>query len=238
MPLFTTDFVPPDPVTGLAIEADLLASVVRLTWDDTTIPLEDFAGFRVYRRIGEMGAWELYAETTSPAHDDFHAPLNRELSYRVTQANMDHESEPVEASVEGLLSQQWWLVDEHDMMLTFPIPKVRAATITSPKVQEVYSPLGRPDKLVIGDVVQDEDGQLSFLMTPDNPSLVAMLRAAQARMEGFVMLKAPDGSMFHTQLGSMTRVFTAVPGLQEITLPFTSGGPGSRTTETPGMGGM
>lgn len=225
MPEFTTLFSPPPAPTGLTLEADLFASVIRLEWNATAIPPEDFAGYTVYRRMGDMTDWEEYAEASSPMFEDFHAPLNTDMSYRVTQSSVDYESGPAEASTNGLRDKRWWVVDEHDMMLTFPIPKVRAATIRSPKVMESYSPIGRRSKIAVSDVVQDEEiTELRFLMMPDDPHLAAMIRAAQARTFGYVMIKAPDGSMFHTQLSDMTRSFTAVEGLQEITLSAVSAG--------------
>lgn len=222
MPTFSTSFLPPDPVTGFTIEARLLESSVHLTWDATVIPAIDFAGYRIYRSADSGASFVLLAvlaDVNDVEYDDFEAPLNQSLLYRMTQSNLDFESDPVEGST--LLSdRRWWVVTPGDVSLTFPIPKVRNAPVTSPKVQEVYAPMGRPGKVAVGDVVQNEEGQLTFLMMPDNPTLAALMRSIQSRMDETIILKAPDGSIFHTQFGSMTRSFTNVPGMQEISVPF------------------
>lgn len=225
MPTFTTEFTPPPEPSGLVIEADLEASAIRLSWDPTTILEADFDGYRVYR--SEDGVtWELLATLTGVndvSYDDFEAALNKVLSYRVTQSNVDFESAPAEGSAE-LVSRTWWAVTPDDGSLTFPIPKVRGASMTSPKVQEVYSPIGRPTRIVVGDVVQTEEGELSFLVMPDQPGQVALLKRLQARMDGVLILKAPDGVVHRVQYGDMTRSFTRVEGLQEVTIPFIGAG--------------
>lgn len=221
MPLFSTNFAPP-PALALTLEADLDASAIRLTWPATAIVPEDFGGYRVQRRV-ENEDWVLLAEYNSPSstsHTDYAAPLNRTVTYRLTQFSIDVESDPSDAST-ALLDNRWWVVSPGDASMTFPVPKVRSASLTSPVVQEAFSPIGRPGKLVVGDVVQAEDGQISFLVMPDNPGMLALLRAVQGRMSGELLLKAPDGGVHPSRIGSISRAFTAVPGLQELSLPFT-----------------
>lgn len=223
MPTFETDFAPPTAVTGLTIEASIVESVVRISWDPTAIAEVDFGGYRVYRSLDSGATFELLAllpGVNDVEYEDFAAPLNVVMVYRVTQSNLDFESDPVEGSVE-LASLQWWVVSPGDESLTFAIPKVRAASLTSPKVQEVFSPIGRPTRVVVGDVVQTEEGSLSFLAMPDNPGMVALLKRIQAQMEGAITLKSPDGVVHSVQFASMTRTYTTVPGMQEITIPFT-----------------
>lgn len=226
MPTFSTTFTPPPAPSGLTIEADLDLSAVHLTWDASAVAQVDFAGFRVYRSRDNGVTFELLAVlplVTDTEYHDYEAPLNVTLVYRLTQSNLDFESEPVEGTVE-LSSLMWWVVVPGDIELTFPIPKVRAASMTSTKVQDVYSPIGRPTRIAVGDVVQTESGELSFLAMPDNPGLAALLRRVQARMDGAVILKAPDSVVHHVQYGDMTRAFTNIPGVQELTIPFTGVG--------------
>jgi hypothetical protein len=225
MPLFTTVFAPPSAPSGLSVEADIDASVIRLTWDSSAIAQVDFFGFRVSRSVDAGITWELL--TTLPlvndvSFDDYAAPLNVPLTYRLTQSNIDFESDPSEAST-SLESLQWQVVVPGDASLTFGIPKMRSARLTGIKVQDVFSPIGRRGKLVVGEVVQVEDGEISFLAMPDKLGIVTLLRRIQDKMEGWILLKATDGSIFEVQYGSMSRSFTAV-GYQEISIPFTGVG--------------
>lgn len=226
MPTFSTSFVPPSPPSGLELSADLDASAMRLVWDASAVAQVDFGGFRVYRSLDNGLTFTLLALlplVTDVSYDDFEAPLNTVILYRLTQSNLDFESDPVDASAD-LTSSAWWVVTPDDPTLTFPIPKVRAATMTSPKVQDIFAPIGRPTRVAVGDVVQTEEGQLSFLVMPDNAGMIALLRAIQARMEGAIILKAPDGVIHRVQYGDMTRAFTRIEGLQEVTIPFTGVG--------------
>ena len=222
MPVFSTDFAPPDPPSGFTIFADIEASAVRLAWEASTIAQVDFNGFRVYRSLDGGTTWHLmrtYPLVSDTSHDDFETPLNVSALYRVTQSNLDLESDPAEGATE-LASRAWWVVFPNDSALTFPIAKVRGAQATSHKVQEVFGPIGRPEKLVVGDVVRTEDGSLTFLVMPDQPGMVALLKMVQSRMDGSILLKAPDGVNHHVQLGDMSRAFTNIEGLQELTLSW------------------
>lgn len=222
MPLFSTSFTPPGALEGFNVEAVLEESVVRLTWQATSLEPEDFGGYRVYRSTDGGATFELLGLITDPAtanHDDYEGPLNTSLTYRVTQANLDFESDPVEGTV-SLSTLAWWAVTPNDESLTFAITKVRQAILSRPKVQETYAPMGRTTRVVVGDVVQTEEGSVTFLVMPDNVGMHALLRAIQARMDGALILKAPDGAIHFVQYGSITRSLTAVPGMQELTLPF------------------
>lgn len=223
MPTFTTSFAPPPAVSGLAIEADLDFSRVVLTWDVSPTADVDFGGYRVYRSLDNGVTFTLLtliAEKTSVTYSDYEAPLNTSLLYRVTQANLDFESDPVDAATD-MTSLQWWVVVPDDSSLTFPIPKVTSASLTSPKVQEFYSPIGRPTRVAVGDVVLTEEGQLSFIVMPDNTGMIALLKRVQARMDGGILLKSPDGTVHTVQYGDMSRNFTNITGLQEVSIPFT-----------------
>lgn len=225
MPTFLTDFTPPPAPSGLEIEADVDASSVRLTWDPSAVPQVDFAGFRVYRSIDNGLNFELLAVLPlvgDVSHEDFGAPLNVPLVYRLTQSNLDFESDPVEGTV-SLSSPRPQVVVPGDPSNTFSIPKVRALSLTSPKTQDEFRPIGRPGALVVGDVVHAETGSITFLAMPDNLAMVSLMKRIQGRMEGTILLKLTDGSVWPVQYGAMTRVFTDWGG-QEISIPFTGVG--------------
>lgn len=222
MPTFVTDFAPPPDPSGFELAVDLPLSVVHLTWDTAAIAEVDFGAYRIYRSTDGV-AWVTLATITDindVDYDDFEAPLNVSLTYRMTQSNLDFESNPVEGSV-LLDSRQWWVVTPNDPSLTFAIQKVTSASLSSEKVQDFYVAVGRPGRIAVGDVVLSESGQLSFLVMPDNAGMVALLKRLQALMDGYIILKAPDGAIHHVQYGDMSRSFTKIEGLQEITIPFT-----------------
>jgi hypothetical protein len=221
MPTFSTSFTPPPAVAGLNVEADVDASAVLLTWDPTTIAQVDFGGYRVSRSRDNGISWELLAHNTlvnDVDHADYSAPLNIPLLYRVTQSNLDFESEGAEAGVE-LASLMWWVVVPGDASATFGVPRHQEAALEGRKVQDVFSPLGRRGKVIVGDVVQAEDGQLTFLAMPDNLGVIELLRRVQSRMEGGVTLKATDGSVWQVQYGDIRRSFQK-GGIQELSIPF------------------
>jgi len=221
MPTFTTTFTPPTAPSGFELAADLDLSAVVMTWDASAIAQVDFAGFRVYRSLDgglTFDLLQILPLVSDVTYSDFEAPLNADLVYRLTQSNLDFESDPVDGSI-MLASSQWHIVVPGDADLTFGIPKLRAASLTSPKVDDVFSPLGRPGKMVIGDTVQTEDGEISFIAMPGNLGMVALLKAIQSRMEGGIILKATDGSVWPVQFQSMRRTFTSWAG-QEISIPF------------------
>lgn len=221
MPTFSTDFAPPPQVSGLEIEADLARSVVTLTWDVTPTAEVDFGGYRVYRSTDGLTFTQVAAmsATTDVSYEDFEAPLGVSLTYRVTQSNLDFESEPAEGSV-MLDSRAWWIVVPEDDSMTFPIPKIRGASVMTTKAQDVFRAIGRPASLVVGDVVHTDDGSLSFLVMPDNPSMVSLLKRVMAKMQGTVILKSPDGEIHYVQYGDMSRTYTNIPGMLEVTIPF------------------
>lgn len=226
MPTFSTDFAPPPAVGNLELTAELEFSRVILSWDVSPTPEVDFGGYRVYRSLDNGVTFVLLTTITdinTVTYTDYEAPLNVSLLYRVTQANLDFESDPADAATE-LESRMWWVVTPDDSDLTFAIPKITSASLTSPKVQEFYSPIGRPTRLAVGDVVLTEEGQLGFLVMPDNPGMIALLKRVQARMDGGILLKAPDGGVHMVQYGDMSRAFTNIPGLQEVSIPFTGVG--------------
>lgn len=220
MPTFSTSFTPP-PTLNLALEADLNSSAVRLSWNATAIPEVDFGGYRLERQVGD-GDWEelvVYTDPDSVEYVDYRVPLNETANYRLTQFSIDAESGPADAST-LIADRRWWFVVPGDDTLTFAIANIHQASMTRPKVQEEFSPMGRPGKVVVGDVVQAESGSLSFRILPDQPEQMSLIRRVQEKMTGELLVKAPDGGVHEVMIGTITRSFTKVPGWQEISLPL------------------
>ena len=225
MPLFSTDFAPPPALGGLTLFANNATSGIELEWEPSNLLAEDFGGYYVYRQIGD-GDYELitaFTELSSVTYTDFTAPLNTSIVYRVTQQNLDFESDPVQAAT-VLESLSWWVVTPEDLSTTFPIRKITSATLTSPKVQEAFRPIGRTTQVVVGDTVFTEDGALSFLVMPDNPASVALLKKVQAKMQGTLLLKSSDGDVHSVRFGDVSRSYTNIPGVQELSVPFLGAG--------------
>lgn len=221
MPTFHTVFDPPPEVSGLTVTVDVSLSRVELDWDTSAIADVDFSNYRIYRST-DGANFEIVRQIgnkTLTHWEDYEAPLNTSITYRMTQSENGIESEPVEASAE-IETPYWWVVVPNDTSLTFPISRVQSASLSSEKVQEVYTPIGRDSRLVVGDVVLTESGDISFLVYPDDLGKVALLKRIQARMEGGIIFKAPDGVTHIVQYGDMTRSLTNIPGLQEVSIPF------------------
>lgn len=221
MPSFVTAFTPPAPPSGFVIESDLPASAVHLAWDPSDVPQVDFGGFRVYRSEDGGLSWTLLtvlATTTDTEYDDFEAPLNVSLIYRLTQSNLDFESDAEEGGA-LLESLAWWVVTPGDASLTFPITRQTGANLTSPKVDEVFSPIGRPTKVAVGDVVQTEGGTLSWRVMPDDTQSIRLWKTAQARMDAPLIMKSTDGTVHRVLFGNISRSFER-SGMQNLNVSF------------------
>lgn len=225
MPLFSTDFAPPPALASLTLYANNATTAVELEWSPSALAPEDFGGYYVYRQLG-TDDYELIASFTEQSaveYTDFTAPLNTSVVYRVTQHNLDFESAPVQGAT-SLSSRYWWVVTPEDLSTTFAIQKIRSVSLTSPKVQEAYRPIGRSTQIVIGDSVFTEDGAISFLVTPENPATVAMMKKVQAKMQGTLLLKSSDGDVHRVRFGDVSRSYTNIPGIQELSVPFLGAG--------------
>ena len=223
MPIFTADFAPPPAISGLTVEGDVDASAILLSWDPSSLGV-DFRGYRVSRsRDGiTFTLMDELLTVNEVTFQDYTAPLNTPLVYRVTQSNLDFESDPADASVE-LSSAAWYAVTPGDTSLTFPIRRQQQGDVIGAKTQDVYRPLGRPGALVVGDTIHVESGSIAFLVRPDETAAIVLLRRVQARMEGSLLLKATDGSVWEVQYGDIARRF-AMGGMQEVSIPFTGVG--------------
>lgn len=63
-------------------------TVVRVVWSQTTLPPNQFAGYKVYRRVGSAGLFVPIARLDAAnlvLYDDPHAPPGEALAYSVTQ---------------------------------------------------------------------------------------------------------------------------------------------------------
>ncbi len=221
MPFFSTVFNGP-PTLPLTVEVDIDSSAVRLSWPQTALAQSNFFGYHVYRSMDGGATWDELASIpliTTTSYSDFMVPLNQPVIYRLTQANSNVESAPAEGSA-TLETLQWWVVQPNNESMTFAIPKVTSVTLKRPRASDAFVAVGRSGKIIVGDVVQAEDGQLTFTMMPNRRPLLELLRRAQAREKGGFLLKAPDTTMWYVQFGDVSRSFTSWGG-QEVTLPFT-----------------
>ena len=222
MPLFTTHFVPPPILEGLTATAVGGAAVV-LEWFPTTLAAEDFVDYRVYRSLtGEATDYTLLAVHTDAAEvtfADYAAPLDRPVFYRVTQSNLDYESDPaeVETALEGCA---WWLVTPGAPEASFEVPNVTGLESEWPLPSEEFTPLGRSRKLVESGLLLGEEGTATAHLEPEHhPAVLDLLRAAAAGTSAGLLLKTPYGEVFAVAVGTIAR--TRLPGgAQEVTFRY------------------
>jgi hypothetical protein len=222
MPTFSTDFVPPDPVTGLTLTADIPSSAMLLEWDATTLG-GAFVDYRVYRSTDAGASFELIgviAIESESAFADYEAPLNVPIVYRVTVSTTDFESDPVEAG-SGFNLDEWWLADPTgDVSRTFHLAYVTGWASRSPLERELYTALGRPKRIAVRGERLGEEGTVDIEAYPDNAAaLWALLKDAQLHPTEYVLLKSPFGEVYRVTLGDIDRSRLGA-GAQAITVPF------------------
>jgi len=115
MTVNVTDTTPPGGVKDLVVDDKGLGKVV-LEWSPTTDP--DVAGFRIYRRQGADGTWELVAELgpSATSYTDEEVEPGKTYRYRVEAFDEDgNEGPPVEQSHDTESPEEegvfpWWLI--------------------------------------------------------------------------------------------------------------------------------
>jgi PKD repeat protein len=110
-----TDTTPPDGVGDLTVDDKGLGKVV-LEWSPSTDP--DVAGYRIYRREGATGTWEMVAELgpTTTEYTDEKVEPGKTYRYRVEAFDADgNEAPPTEQAhqaeepeTEGVFP--WWMI--------------------------------------------------------------------------------------------------------------------------------
>ena len=222
MPLFSTAFVPPDPVEGLTATA-VGGAFVRLEWTPTALSAEDFVAYNVLRSLsGAPGSYVLLARIADPAtsvYDDYAAPLDRPLFYQVTQENLDYASDPAEVST-ALGGCEWWLVTPGAPEASFELPRVTEYESGWPLQSVEHEPIGRSRKLVETGLLLGEEGSLTANLLPEHdPAVLELLRSAAAGNATEVLLKTPYGEVFRVAVGSIRRV-RSPGGVQDVSFRF------------------
>ena len=220
MPLFTASFVPPPAVGELSISVVDPAAIL-VEWTPSTIPPEDFLYYQVSRSIAG-GPWVLLATLVNQAdtsYTDYAAPIGPDLSYRVTQSNLDEESAPQEAGV-TMDECSWWLVTPGAPDASFEVPNVTGLESEWPLQTEEHEPIGRSRKLVETGLLLGEEGTATAYLTPEHdPAVLALLRGAAQGVASEVLLKTPYGEVFAVSVGTIKR--TRRPGgAQEVEFRF------------------
>ena len=222
MPTFSTTFTPPAPPSALTAFADVPASAIRLDWTSTALG-GDFRNYRVSRSLDAGVTFAVIAVITTEAtsqYDDYTAPLDLPLTYRVTVSNLDFESAPAVASSE-LDVAQWWIVRPGDASLTFRLTYVDDHQKRRSKPQELYRALGRSRPIVVSGDQQGWEGTVRATVPHAYRAMVDRLVAAAALPDEYVLLKSPFGEVFAVQLGDID-VARGTAGSQTVTFPFTS----------------
>ena len=206
MPLFTTLFTPPAAIEDLTAVA--IGGIVVLEWSPSTLDPEDFTGYRVSRSL--TGQPDEYVELAQIAdqsvstYTDYSAPIGRTLFYRVTQSDLDYESEPAEVTT-ALSECVWWLVAPAVPGASLEIPNVTGYESEWPVQSAEHEPIGRPAKLVETGLVLAEEGSITAFLEPaHDPSVLLGLRAA-AGGSTEILLKTPYGEVFSVVVETMKR---------------------------------
>lgn len=220
MPLFTASFVPPPAITDLEVSTVDPAAIL-LEWAPSTIAPEDFRYYQVARSVAG-GPWVLLAtlaDQAATSYMDYAAPIGPEVAYRVTQSNLDEESDPNVATV-TMDECSWWLVTPGAPDASFEVPNVTALESEWPLQSEEHEPLGRTRKLVETGVLLGEEGSATaYLEREHDPAVLALLRGAASGASSEVLFKSPYGEVFAVSVGTIKR--TRRPGgAQEVEFRF------------------
>ena len=220
MPLFTASFVPP-PALGSLEVSTVDPAAILLEWSASTIVPEDFGAYRVYRSVAG-GPWVLQVtleDQATTSWTDYTAPIGVDLAYRVTQSNLDEESDPLEANV-TLEECAWWLVTPGAPEASFEVPNVTGLESEWPLQVEEHEPIGRSRKLLESGLLLGEEGTCTaHLEAEHDPAVLALLRGAAAGTSTQVLLKTPYGEVFAVAVGTIKR--TRRPGgTQDVEFRF------------------
>ena len=224
MPTFSTSFTPPGPPPDFTLTADTVASRVMLEWGvDGALAAPDFVAYNVYRSTDGGATWVQVASIgvqATTTYDDYEAPLDVPLLYRVTQVSIDFEGDPAEGSTE-LDIHEWWVVTPGYSEQTFRLHVVDDYDDIVPVEQEEYTALGRRTKIQVQGEVLGTEGSIRVHVGPEHRGLRDLLvRALGRQANEYVLLKTPFGDVWRVRLGSIRRRRRPA-GHSEITFPFT-----------------
>lgn len=220
MPVFTTAFVPPPPVDGLTATA-VGGALVRLDWDPSSLSPEDFVSYTVLRSLtGEdyvpLGTIN---DAAASSWEDYSAPLDRTLYYRVVQSNLDYASDPADVTT-ALEGCAFWLVTPGAAASSFELPDVTDYDSEWPLQSTEHEPIGRPLKLVETGLLLGEQGTITTHLSPvHDPGILNLLRAAASGSSTEVLLKTPYGEVFRVSLGTIERK-RSPGGFQDVSFRF------------------
>ena len=220
MPTFSTLFTPPSTPTDFTLTADILLSRVAMSWTATALGV-DFASYTISRSI-DNGPWQVIAIITTEAivtFDDFEAPLNSSLQYRLTVTNTTGlESLPAEGAA-TLESRGWWLVTPGDPEQTFELRVVVDYDDRAPLEEERFMPLGRSKKLVVIGELMGVEGSIDVDLSREDAAIVGQIRDAALYAGTYVMIKSPFGDVYRSQIGTVERK-RGVAGRQRVSFDF------------------
>lgn len=220
MATFSTAFVPPPPPAGLTVYANVPASAVELDWNATALG-SDFGGYRVYRSLDQGQTFELLALITSEvsaSYNDYAAPLDTQLLYSITVANLDYESAPSQASSE-LDIAEWWLVRPGDLDLTFHLRHVDGYEDVTPRPSEAYVGVGADFELVVEGKQLGVRGSISVVITREDRELIVLTRRLASLADEYALLKSPFGEVYPIKMGEVRRT-RGEAGIQTLSFPF------------------
>ena len=223
MPTFSTAFEPPAPLEGLTATA-VGGAYVEVSWSPSELSAEDFVAYMVERSVDGGATWltlATIADQATTLYQDYSAPLDRPLVYRVSQSNLDYASAPVEVTT-ALEGCAWWLVTPGALEASFEIPNVVAYESEWPLQSLEHQPIGRPLKLIETGLLLGEEGNLSAHLTAEHdPEVLNLLRAISAGASSAPLLKTPFGEVFAVVVGSIRRT-RLVGGAQSVSFRFVS----------------
>ena len=220
MPTFSTLFTPPATPSGFDLTADVIASRVSLEWTATALGV-DFANYTISRSV-EGGPFVVLATIAiegTTSFDDYEAPLNRSLQYRLTVTNTTGlESDPAEGAA-TLESNGWYLVTAGDPDNTFELRVVVGYNDKQPLEEERFTPLGRSKKLVVMGELLGIEGGIDVDLSRADADAVHMIREASMHSGEFVLIKSPFGDVYRSHIGTVERRRT-VAGRQRVSFDF------------------
>jgi hypothetical protein len=220
MPTFSTLFTPPAAPAAFDLEAEVETSRVALSWTATALGV-DFAYYTISRAV-ENGPFVVLATITTEStttFDDFEAPLNHSLQYRLTVTNaIELTSLPAEGAA-TLESLGWWLVTASDPDQTFELAVVVGYRDEQPLEEERFVALGRSKKLVVMGELLGIEGGIDVDLSREQADVVQMIRMASMHSGEFVLIKSPFGEVFRSHIGTVERRRT-VAGRQRVSFDF------------------
>lgn len=215
-----TGWLPPDPVTGLNVDAVVDSSYVELTWDVSGLADVDFYAYRVYRREPTDIEWETLSTISDKAtttYLDAFAGHGLIYEYKVTQFQVIAGDEPLESGEGDIVAIEldadtWYVIgnaDVNDTSNSFELPVVDESH-NEVVQQEIFEPVASARKKIVRGNVLGQEGTLDLMWPADERAEARQRLRFMTDEAGPHLLKSPFGETWLVEFDAPSYKYKSV----------------------------